>query len=77
MAICRICGTEDRSLPLGWKNWECWQCFGDGFVTYTNIEKFTNTIMADLTAKRDRLNMVLIDSQMAQALEEAEAHGRR
>ena len=29
MAVCKICGAQDDTLPQDWTNWECWECFND------------------------------------------------
>ena len=29
MAICKICGTVDKTLPHSWVNWECPDCERD------------------------------------------------
>jgi len=75
MAVCRICNTVDESLPEDWTNWECWQCFLEGLVTYTDAlnSKVNDAIVADLQLKRDKLNMALVDKQMDLVLAKAEA----
>ncbi len=35
MAVCRICGLEDKRLPEGWVNWECLLCELEVCVTCT------------------------------------------
>lgn len=74
MAVCRICGAVDESLPKNWTNWECGQCFAESCVTYIDPlnSKANKAIVADLQSKRDKLNMMIINTQMDLALAEAE-----
>ena len=75
MATCRICGTVNKSLPEDWTNWECWLCFLEGCVTYTDAlnSKVNDAIVADLQLKCNKLNMALVDKQMDLVLAKAEA----
>ncbi len=36
MAVCRICGTEDKSLPEHWIAWECITCLLDLFRSHVH-----------------------------------------
>ena len=35
MAICRICGKEDKKLPDEWTAWECPKCFYEMMLAIT------------------------------------------
>lgn len=77
MAICRICGVQNRRLPANWVNWECWQCVIDSYTSYTEptSREVGKAVIADLKEKRDQFNVMMVDMEMHIALKEAESIG--
>ena len=75
MAICEICGNVDSNLPDEWSGWECPNCVVDRFVTYVSargdVYSQINWNWIDrLRELRDRLNMIISDSEIAHAVAE-------
>ena len=70
MATCRICGTEDNSLP-DWQNWDCFECFIEQL--YDNGNRNHEILVQQLDsmrAARSQLNGMIISREMELALHE-------